>query len=127
MGLYKRKPVIIEAVQLLWKNWGEVCDLADVGYLEDGRPCGCYLNKDREPIPSPEDNQRFGLLIPSQAGLLVAAEGDWIIKELGVIYYLDDEAFNAQFDPIVPTTKIFDFDPTEEDPRRESLDEDQRP
>lgn len=108
--LYKRNPVIVEAVQLLWKNWGEVCEMAGVGNLEDNRPCGCYLSKDRQPIPSPDENNRLGLLIPSKAGLLVAAEGDWIIKEQGVLYYLDNEAFLFQFDPIISYSEEQDED-----------------
>ena len=26
MGQYRKKPVIIEAVQLRWDNWSEMCD-----------------------------------------------------------------------------------------------------
>ena len=36
MAKFRKKPVVIEAVQLEWNNWDEMCTHADVGRLEDG-------------------------------------------------------------------------------------------
>ena len=37
---YRKKPVVIEAVQLKWENWGDICDFVGVGKLSDGKPQG---------------------------------------------------------------------------------------
>jgi hypothetical protein len=46
MPRFRKRPVEIEAVQLTWPNWNELCDFAGVGRLEDGEPQGGYLNDD---------------------------------------------------------------------------------
>ena len=40
MSKYRKKPIIIEVMQLRWDNWSEMCDFAGVGKLEDGKPSG---------------------------------------------------------------------------------------
>ena len=37
---YRKKPVVIEAIQLRWDTWSEMCDHAKVGKLTDGKPEG---------------------------------------------------------------------------------------
>jgi hypothetical protein len=78
---YRKKPVVVEAVQLLWSTWGEVCEFADVGLLSDGKPQGCYLNEFGEGVEKfPGDPARIGMWIPTLEGLMLATEGDWIIR-----------------------------------------------
>ena len=38
MAKYRKKPVVIEAVQLRWDTWSEMCDFIGVGKLVDGKP-----------------------------------------------------------------------------------------
>lgn len=40
MMKFRKKPVIIDALQLRWDNWSEMCDFAGVGSLQDGKPQG---------------------------------------------------------------------------------------
>src|SRR5260370_4881608 len=84
----QEKPVVVEAVQLLWSTWSEMCEFAGVGKLTDGKPEGCYIGPDGKPLKQLDDpeakanvwSDTIGLLIPTLDGLMVAQQGDWIIK-----------------------------------------------
>lgn len=85
MKRFRKRPVVIEAVQLRWDTWDAMCEHAGVGKLSDGRPEGCYVAKDGS--VSQVGNDRMGLLIPTLEGLMIATEGDWIIRGIkGELY-----------------------------------------
>ena len=66
---YRKKSVMIKAVQLRWDTWEEICDFIGVGRLTDGKPEGIM------------DGLKVGLNIPTHEGLMHAVENDYIIKE----------------------------------------------
>lgn len=76
--LYKRKVKPVRAVELQWENWGEVCEIAGVGRLLDGKPEGCYLDEDGE--PTPRITGRLGLMVPGEFGLEIMVQGDMLVK-----------------------------------------------
>jgi len=80
MGLYVENPVTIEAVQLCWGNWDKVCDFAGVGRLEEGKPQGCYVGDDGTPLPEGQTSNSIGLLIPTNGGVVLARQSDFVIK-----------------------------------------------
>ena len=89
MAKYRKKPVVIEAVQLLWENWVAVCDLAKVGKLSDGKPEGLI------------DGEKIQLQIPTLEGLMTADENDWIIKGIkGEIYPCKPDIFEATYEKV---------------------------
>lgn len=107
---FRKKPVEIEAVQLLWTTWNEMCDHADVGRLEDGKPQGCYVHPDGsatneppfagEDVPSIFPDVRIGLHIPTLEGLMLGTEGDWIIRGVqGELYPCKPDIFEATYEP----------------------------
>jgi hypothetical protein len=98
---FRTKPVVIEAVQLLWTTWSEMCAHADVGRLVDGKPEGCHVDADGKPHTPPEEgNGCIGLLIPTLEGLMLGVEGDWIIRGVkGELYLCKPDIFNATFEP----------------------------
>lgn len=49
MGRYRKNPIEIEAVQLRWDTWNEMCDHAGVSG-EEGKPHGCYVNESGEAV-----------------------------------------------------------------------------
>jgi len=111
MKRFRKKPVVVEAVQLRWDTWNEMCEHAGVGRLEDGRPEGCYLTLDGNPsdvpvYPSddPADHgrgARLGLKIPTLEGLMIGREGDWIIKGVaGELYPCKNEIFLETYEPV---------------------------
>ena len=98
MGNFRNKPVVIQAVQLRWDTWGEVCSHAGVGRLTAGQPQGTYIQVDGNPGDSPTDE--IGLLIPTLEGLMVARPGDWIIKGVkGELYPCKPDIFEATYEP----------------------------
>ncbi len=90
MAKYRKKPVVIEAVQLTWDNWNEICDFADVGYLNEGHPEGCMLSENR-----------IGLNIPTLEGLMLGEENDWIIKGVkGELYPCRPDIFEMTYEEV---------------------------
>jgi len=91
MARYRKKPIVIEAVQLRWDTWNEMCEHANVGKLDEGQPEG----------EMGEDGVSIGLLIPTEEGLMRASENDWIIKGIkGELYPCKPEIFEATYEPV---------------------------
>jgi hypothetical protein len=89
---FRKKPVIIEAIKLEWKNWSQICDFCGVGKFEDGNPEG--FNPDGNTL-------KLGLRIPTLEGTMYAFEGDWIIKGVaGEFYPCKPAIFEATYEPV---------------------------
>ena len=89
---FKKKPVVIEALQLRWDNWSEMCDFAGVGSLTDGKPERTL------------HQNSIGLSIPTLEGVMVASEGDWIIKGVkGELYPGKPDIFEMTYEPVEET------------------------
>lgn len=79
MMKYRKKPVVIEAVQWNGENWNELVEF------------GCLCAQDQD------DN----ILIPTLEGVLYANVGDYIIKGVaGEFYPCKPEIFKATYDVI---------------------------
>ena len=88
MAEYRKKPVVIEAVQLRWDTWDEMCEHAGVGKLIDGKPEGVFG-------PDSEIN----LHIPTLEGLMVAEENDWVIRGVaGELYPCKPDIFALTYE-----------------------------
>ena len=97
MPKFRRRPLEVEAVQLTWPNWSEMCDFAGVGRLEDGKPTG--TNKDLGGDVFTDGGP--GLWIPSREGLLLASPGDWIVKGLhGKLHPCNPDIFEEIYEPV---------------------------
>lgn len=102
MAKYRKKPVVIEAVQLLWENWSQICDHAGItpNGLRHGRPEGCYIGPDGQPLSEGQTSMEIGLLIPTLEGLMVARNKDWIIRGIkGELYPCKPDIFGATYEP----------------------------
>jgi len=98
---FRKKPVVIEAVQLRRDTWSEMCEHAGVGKLVDGKPEGCYLGPNGQPRLGHETSDKIGLLIPTLEGLMIAGELDWVIRGIkGELYPCKDEIFRATYEPV---------------------------
>lgn len=103
MAKFRKKPVVIDAVQLSWKNWAEICEFADVGGGEK-QPRGCYLTKEGTVAPKGTMTDHLGMIIPTLEGDMVAKEGDWIIKGVNnELYPCKDDIFQKTYDAVVST------------------------
>jgi len=99
---YRKKPVVIEAVQLTWGTWNEICDFVPKPAFERG----VYLDDNGEVLPGDSTSRRMGLLLNTLesnkvTGSLLATEGDWIIKGVkGEFYPCKPDIFAATYDPV---------------------------
>lgn len=99
MGKYRKKPVVVEAVQLRWDTWNEMCDFAGVGKLSDGKPEGCYI--DEEGWATIGTTDILGLQIPTLEGVLIARQNDWVIKGVqGELYACKPDIFELTYEPV---------------------------
>ena len=100
MAKYRKKPIIVEAVQLRWDTWFEMYDYANVGYLRDSRPEIKYLQPDG--TLSDVWSERIALMIPTLEGLMIASQDDWVIRGVkGELYPCKPDIF-AQTYEIAP-------------------------
>lgn len=89
---YRKKPVVIEAVQLRWDTWNEMCEHAGVGDIKDGKP--------QEFLRLVAEQGRIRMHIPTLEGVMVATEGDWIIRGIkGELYPCKPDIFEATYEP----------------------------
>ena len=81
---YRKKPVVIEAVQWTGNNVDEIGDFL-------GQSATMTLNG--------------SFVIPTLEGDMYAAEGDWIIKGIkGEFYPCKPDIFNMTYEPIAKAT-----------------------
>jgi hypothetical protein len=97
---FRKKPVVIEAVQLRWDNWSEMCQYAGVGKLEDGKPEGVQVNAQNQ-IDEKNGDGRIALAIPTLEGVMVGVQDDWIIRGVkGELYPCKPDIFAATYEPV---------------------------
>jgi len=98
MAKYKKKPVVIEAVQLKWSTWSEMCDfLGDIiSSTNPARSVDTFSDTCGEQGPP-----WIELTIPTLEGDHIARHGDFIIKGVhGEFYPCKPDIFEATYDPI---------------------------
>jgi hypothetical protein len=72
-----------------------MCDFACVGKLTDYKPEGGYIGPDGYPAEFSSE-ARMGLFIPTQAGLLIAQEGEWVChRPNGEFFAIPDTVLRA--------------------------------
>lgn len=113
MSMFRKKPVVIEAVQLRWDTWSEICEFAGVGEDHARQPHGTFVNEAGDPTGNvyPGDTRdeaskehrgaRIGLLIPTLEGIMLGVENDWVIRGVqGELYPCKPDIFEATYEPI---------------------------
>lgn len=102
MALYRKLPVVIEAVQLRWDTWSEMCEFANVGKLSDGKSEGCYIDDEGNGTSDPTGDQ-IGMWIPTLEGVMLAKAGDFIIKGVnGEFYPCKPDIFRKTYEEVTP-------------------------
>jgi len=90
---YRKKPVVIDALQLRWDNWSEMCEFVGVGKLSDGKPEGFNPQGKTDTI---------GLRIPTLEGVIEATQNDWIIKGVkGEFYPCKPDIFEMTYEAVL--------------------------
>ena len=82
--------MIIEAVQLRWDTWDEMCKHAKVGKLTTTQPQGVF-----------GPDQSITLHIPTLEGVMIASENDWVIKGVnGELYPCKPDIFEKTYEKV---------------------------
>jgi hypothetical protein len=100
---YRKKPVIIEAVQLGWDTWSEVCGL--MGEAIPAIAHGVYVDPDTgKAYPENEsggDGAEIGIVIATLEGDMLGRQGDFIIKGVqGEFYPCKPDIFEATYEAV---------------------------
>ncbi len=95
MGMFRKKPVVIEAVQLTWKTWDEVCEFLG-GVISPENPA---RSVETFSDACSEVGPYIELTIPTLEGNHVARHGDWIIKGVkGEFYPCKPDIFTSTYE-----------------------------
>lgn len=88
MKLFRKKPVVIEAVQLTSENWSNVCDFLGEEFFQSGGS-------------GAKEDEAISLNIPTLEGVMTASENDWIIRGVqGEIYPCKPDIFDTTYEPV---------------------------
>lgn len=98
MAKYKKKPVVIEAIQLGWDTWSEVCEFVD----KESFGGGVYLDSTTGvEMPDGGTSNLMGLKIKTLEGTMLARRGDFIIKGInGEFYPCKPDIFEATYEKV---------------------------
>ena len=97
MAKYRKKPVVVEAVQLTWGTWSEVCDFITLPWGEDGVH-GVYTE---DGVRTDDGHDKIGLNIPTLEGNMLAVENDYIIKGVnGEFYPCKPDIFEKTYEKV---------------------------
>jgi len=85
-NVFIKRPVTYKAIELNLDNWKAISEMVEAGKLSDGKPEGCYIDlngKDVDLHTLPEGVlPMIGLRLPTPKGVVVATEGQIIMKNL---------------------------------------------
>lgn len=94
MPTYRKKPQQIEAVQLTWDTWSEVCDLVGGDGIQGLQPheaCELY------PDVSIEAGKLYAVVTVDSIPVL-AVQGDWIARDASQLYVCPAGMFEAVYE-----------------------------
>ncbi len=105
---YRKRPVVIEALQLRWDNWEAMREFAGVGKISDRQPergwvdpQGTFRSDSPELLEDGDIPGSLALAIPTLEGLMVATEGDWVIRGIaGELYPCKPNIFEATYEAL---------------------------
>jgi hypothetical protein len=93
---FRKRAVVVDAVQLLPSTWVEMAELTRGDNCEN-----CYVDVNGAIIEGGAEQGRIGMTIPSRDPELVelAVEGDWVVREVsGDLAVYPDREFREQFE-----------------------------
>ena len=99
MPKFRKKPVVIEAVQLCWVNWEKICDFLGSIISEENpaRDVAGFSDTCGEDGP-----MYIELTIPTLGGAHIAKHGDFIIKGVqGEFYPCKPDIFEQTYGEVV--------------------------
>lgn len=96
---FRKRPVTIEAVQIRWSTWDDVClFLGDV--VSEVFPAIPIHANEASDTCGEEGPMFISLRIPTLEGVMIARHGDWIIRGVqGELYPCRPDIFAATYEP----------------------------
>lgn len=103
LAAYRKKPVKVEAIQLGWDTWQEVCEFLGEETGTDAFVEGVYLDDETMvELPCNETSNTIGLKIRTLEGVMLAQQGDFIIKGVtGEFYPCKPHIFEETYEEVV--------------------------
>ena len=97
MGKFRKKPVVIDAVQLTWATWGEICEFITLPW----GPEGVHGTYHKDGVQCDNCTDKMALVIPTLEGNHLALENDWIIKGVnGEFYPIKNDIFEKTYEKV---------------------------
>ena len=95
---YRKLPVVIEAIQLNWSNWGDIVHFVGTEVFGGG----VYLDDlTYEVLPEFSCSKTLGLYINTLEGKMLARHNDYIIKGVnGEFYPCKPDIFEKTYEPV---------------------------
>lgn len=88
--LFRHRPTVVEARQIDAQDWERCEDIA------------CWSGADLVDIEHYLAERDPGVMwIRTLQGILLAEDGDWIVKGVGGFYPVKPDVFDARFEPVV--------------------------
>ena len=102
MPKYRKRPLVIEAVQLSWRTWDDVCNLIEA---HGGNAFVAYFISDDEVSDTcGEPGPRYIALpvVTSHGDQAIVRHGDWIIPDSkpGTFYPCKPDIFEATYEAV---------------------------
>lgn len=96
---YRKKPVVIEAIQLLHETWGDTLKFLGKHAL----PGAVYFDeKTFELLPAPHVSNIIGVRIQTLEGVMLGRQGDYIIKGVrGEFYPCKQDIFEQTYEQVI--------------------------
>ncbi len=111
MPLYRKKPVVVEAMQLRWSTWNDICDfLGNIISPENPAFYGPASDKCGEVGP-----EYINIKIPTLEGDHIALHGDYIIKGVnGEFYPCKPDIFEKSYEQVEESNSVLGRSPAVE-------------
>jgi hypothetical protein len=107
MAKYRKKPIIIEAVQLRWINWNQVCDFLGNAFKEANPNGAKYIDRKEASDMCGELAPGIALNVRTTHGeIAVVRHGDWIIPDSkpGTFYPCKPDIFEKTYELVEDAT-----------------------
>jgi hypothetical protein len=102
MPKFRKKPVVVEAVQVRWSTWGEVCDFVG-GAISEANP-GRNITADEASCTCGEQGPDFiAFDLPTTHGELATfRHGDWVLRDSkpGTFYPCKPDVFALTYEAV---------------------------
>jgi hypothetical protein len=102
MPQFRKKPRIVEAIQLRWSTWQDLCEF--LGDIISPENPGRNITAEEVSDTCGEVGPTYiALAIPTREGTMTALHGDWIIKGVeGEFYPCKPRIFDATYEAVEP-------------------------